>query len=299
LTTIVVKQIPANEAQARPLTKLPPDQQAQAWQEAIQRAQDTGKRLTAALVEAVVQELQPIQAATPDLDDDPPLAPAGEAEQALVDAQALDDQGARVIEPPPVGEPRVRVTANEQEDFQAVAALLATCGVQLQYPQPGQLPKYPASWRAYGTLDMGELQQPVDSATPLEVAALHHTIRDLQQHVANLHTANDAELSQMNATIATLQARIAGLEGENERLREEAAAARGELERTYQHLARQDTPGAHQRVAQALATLESYQEHITRAQGYKPTSDRGEAVSPLLRLVEQVYITLKGGTSEP
>jgi hypothetical protein len=41
-----------------------------------------------------------------------------------------------------------------------------------------------------------------------------------------------------------------------------------------------------------FALLDSYQEQITRAQNYKPTSDRGEAVSPLLRLIEQIYLTL-------
>jgi hypothetical protein len=35
------------------------------------------------------------------------------------------------------------------------------------------------------------------------------------------------------------------------------------------------------------------QEHITRAQKYKPTSDKGEAVSPLLRLVERVALTIQ------
>jgi hypothetical protein len=41
-----------------------------------------------------------------------------------------------------------------------------------------------------------------------------------------------------------------------------------------------------------FALLNSYQEHISRAQNYKPTSDRGEAVSPLLCLIEQIYLTL-------
>jgi hypothetical protein len=41
-----------------------------------------------------------------------------------------------------------------------------------------------------------------------------------------------------------------------------------------------------------LALLDSYQEHITQAHTYQPTSDRSEAVSPLLRLIEQIYLTL-------
>jgi hypothetical protein len=50
-----------------------------------------------------------------------------------------------------------------------------------------------------------------------------------------------------------------------------------------------------QRIDQAISVLGEYQEHITRAQKYKPTSDRGEAVSPLLRAIERVYLALKGG----
>jgi hypothetical protein len=42
-----------------------------------------------------------------------------------------------------------------------------------------------------------------------------------------------------------------------------------------------------------LEVLGEYQEHITRAQNYKPTSDRGEAVSPLLRALERVVLLLK------
>jgi uncharacterized coiled-coil protein SlyX len=48
-----------------------------------------------------------------------------------------------------------------------------------------------------------------------------------------------------------------------------------------------------QRIATAQSIIEEYQEHITRAQHYKPTTDRGEAVSPLLRLVERVWLELQ------
>jgi hypothetical protein len=41
-----------------------------------------------------------------------------------------------------------------------------------------------------------------------------------------------------------------------------------------------------------LTIIEEYQHHITRAQNYKPTSERGEAVSPLLRLIERLYLQL-------
>jgi hypothetical protein len=38
--------------------------------------------------------------------------------------------------------------------------------------------------------------------------------------------------------------------------------------------------------------LEATQEYITRAQGYKPTSLRGEAVAPLLCVIERVWVLL-------
>jgi hypothetical protein len=56
---------------------------------------------------------------------------------------------------------------------------------------------------------------------------------------------------------------------------------------------RHENAALRQRLADVQSVLEEYQEHIMRAQNYKPTSDRGEAVSPLLRLVERVYNLLR------
>src|SRR5690606_26347192 len=53
LGTMVPK--PANERQARPLTKLPPEQQREAWEEAVATAPDG--RVTAAHVERTVKRL--------------------------------------------------------------------------------------------------------------------------------------------------------------------------------------------------------------------------------------------------
>jgi hypothetical protein len=44
---------------------------------------------------------------------------------------------------------------------------------------------------------------------------------------------------------------------------------------------------------QVMDILNEYQEQITRAQKYKPTSDRGEAVSPLLRALERVALAIQ------
>jgi hypothetical protein len=48
-----------------------------------------------------------------------------------------------------------------------------------------------------------------------------------------------------------------------------------------------------QKLATIQTIIEEYQEHITRAQKYKTTSDRGEAVSPLLRALERVWMLLQ------
>jgi predicted nuclease with TOPRIM domain len=59
LSTMVDIEPPVSERQTRPLARLSPDQQRQAWQAAVQRAKEAGRRITAAIVEAVVKELQP------------------------------------------------------------------------------------------------------------------------------------------------------------------------------------------------------------------------------------------------
>lgn len=45
---------PATESQARPLTKLPADEQADAWEEVVAESEQTGEKITAKKVEAVV-----------------------------------------------------------------------------------------------------------------------------------------------------------------------------------------------------------------------------------------------------
>lgn len=48
--------LPACEYQIRPLTKLPPQKQVEAWQAVIQTIDETGERLTSALVARVVRD---------------------------------------------------------------------------------------------------------------------------------------------------------------------------------------------------------------------------------------------------
>jgi hypothetical protein len=202
--------IPANEAQARALARLPEAEQADAWQEVLDK---TDGKPTGKATEQVVRERS--QKPTPAA---PRAAPANHPD----------------------------------------AAARAT-------PDPAQ--------------------QPVHSATPLEVAELQQRlqaameeIRDLQAQVSNLHTANDAEVKEQQTTIARLQGRLAGLEGENERLKEEEAKARSEYNRAAAKLAkapdaqelerlRSDNAWAHQkytelkqRIAQAAPLREQAQQ---------------------------------------
>jgi hypothetical protein len=48
-------------------------------------------------------------------------------------------------------------------------------------------------------------------------------------------------------------------------------------------------------LAAARSIIEEYQDHIIKAQKYKPTSDRGGAVSPLLAALERVRGVLREG----
>lgn len=47
-------QLPATESQARPLTKLPADEQADAWEEVVTDSEESGEKITAKKVEQVV-----------------------------------------------------------------------------------------------------------------------------------------------------------------------------------------------------------------------------------------------------
>jgi hypothetical protein len=109
-----------------------------------------------------------------------------------------------VVRPPEPGKVKVRVVVHKHDDWAEVAERLAQAGVELDHPRAGYLPKYPATQRAYGVLDLNAQQ-------PDAVVGLH------------------AELAKARA----------------------------------------------------------------RAQKYKPTSYRGEAVSPFLRLVERVSILMR------
>lgn len=49
-----VDTLPATESQARPLTKLPPEEQAEAWEEVVAESEESGEPITAKKVQEVV-----------------------------------------------------------------------------------------------------------------------------------------------------------------------------------------------------------------------------------------------------
>ncbi len=115
LTTIVVKQLPANEAQARPLTRLhDPEQQREVWQQVLATAPEG--RVTAAHVEAVVRAFLMGTAAPPPAPS-PAAAPAGRTlRHYLHEAHSLIEAYAPQLA-------RLRDTAQQTHDPAALAVL--------------------------------------------------------------------------------------------------------------------------------------------------------------------------------
>lgn len=83
LGTIVPK--PENEAQTRPLAKLPPDEQGEAWEEAVKRS---GGKPTAKVVEQVVKER--IQPPMPEPEPEPAAAEEPEPEEEYIPEEAIE-----------------------------------------------------------------------------------------------------------------------------------------------------------------------------------------------------------------
>jgi hypothetical protein len=189
-------------------------------------------------------------------------------------------------EAPQPGYMRVRVVTGSYEDAQRAKDLLLQTLGSGKYTEPREAsqPKYEGSYRIYSREDVQiarnaapqPAQQPVDTATPIELAALlselqeartradsmQAELRQARKEIDNLHRANEAEVQEAQQEIARLQ--------------NELLEARG-------------------LAGQARAIFEEYRQPVSRAQQYKPTSARGEAVSPLLRCIERVWLLLQEG----
>jgi hypothetical protein len=279
---------PAIESHAAALAALPsPDLQREAWQEATRRAQEAGTRLTAALVKTVVSGMLPSQSsqvasngtAQPEqppaaLDNDELDSLLSELSPSQADIDSPDDILTELAdetadepqrrEPPAPGYMRVRVVTGSYEDAQQAKDVLLQALGSGKYTEPKEAsqPKYADSYRVYSREDV----QIARNAAPVEedergrADKLQAELRQARKEIDNLQRANEAEMQQAQQEIARLQ--------------DELQEARG-------------------LAGQARAILEEYRLPVSKAQQYKPSSTRGEAVSPLLRCIERVWLLLQ------
>jgi hypothetical protein len=308
---------PDNEAQARPLAKLKdPEQQREAWQRAVATA--AGK-ITAAHVEQVVKEMIGQSAAADAFPsaDETEVAPA---QQEVIIEQAGEDGLFPDGEPAPVAAATSPAAAPAQGDWLHLAVQTdeeedAAAPSGEEEPWPDNLFEIEArlaeeGWertsesetRIYyqrGNETLHLVKPPEPNVVQLRLVA--HASEDMEQVMTWLHQQIGAEFPRRPASsrlpkyperrrvygvVAASEQRIA-----NGHEPADAAALQDEV------------VDLRQRLADVQTILEEYQQHITRAQKYKATSDRGEAVSPLLRLVERVALTIqdierKGGQKE-
>jgi hypothetical protein len=174
-------------------------------------------------------------------------------------------------QPPESGYMRLRVVTGSYDDAQQAKALLLDVLGSGKYTEPREAsqPKYQGTYRIYSREDV----QIARNAAPVEgdergrVDELRAELRQARKEIENLQRANDDELQQANETIARLQA--------------EVETAREKRDRTYSKL------------RGAIDIFEGHRLHVHKAQQYKPSSTRGEAVSPLLRCIEKVWILLQ------
>jgi hypothetical protein len=125
----------------------------------------------------------------------------------------------------------------------------------------------------------------------VQLRLVAHTSEDIEQVMTWLHQQIGAEFPRRPAS--------SRLPRYPERRRVYGVVAASEQRIANDHepadaaALQEEVADLRQRQAMILEVLGEYQEHITRAQNYKPTSDRGEAVSPLLRALERVVLLLK------
>jgi hypothetical protein len=289
---------PVNEAQARPLTKLKdPEQQREAWERVVQLA--AGARITARLVEQVVDDLltqTTMQfSSLADTDDDSDQEPAAHA--ATVDLNAhiddemsidelnaaladlFDDEAPSTTTPHPPAE-------GWPDDLHAIDQILQAQGFELAQT---------TDTRRYYRRDNERLvvvQPPTPGQVRVRVVA-HRADdwADVAERLARVGVALDSpragylpKYPETRRAYGTLDLHAAP-EDEEAGLRSEITRLRAELEQAQQP--------ASTLPAQVLGILQEYQDHITRAQKFKPTSARGEAVSPLLRAIERIHLLLQ------
>jgi len=318
LGAMAPKQLPENERQARPLARLEPELQRAAWQQVLEAAAAEG-RITAAHVEQVVKEMIGQSAAADAFPsaDETEVAPA---QQEVIIEQADEDGLFSDDDPAPAAAATSPAAAPAQGDWMHLAVQTdeeedAAAPSGEEEPWPDNLFEIEArlaeeGWertsesetRIYyqrGDETLHLVKPPEPNVVQLRLVA--HASEDMEQVMTWLHQQIGAEFPRRPASsrlpkyperrrvygvVAASEQRIA-----NGHEPADAAALQDEV------------ADLRQRLADVQSILEEYQQHITRAQNYKPTSDRGEVVSPFLRLVERVALTIqdierKGGQKE-
>jgi hypothetical protein len=300
-------QMPQNEAQARPLTRLKdPAQQREAWERAVTTSPG---RITAAHVEQIVKDMlaqaAPVSAA-PSVDEHE----AAPAQQEVIIEQAGEDGMFPDGEPAPAAPASAPDAAPLQGDWLHLAVQTdeeedAAAPSGEEEPWPDNLFEIEArlaeeGWertsesetRIYyqrGDETLHLVKPPEPNVVQLRLVA--HASEDMEQVMTWLHQQIGAEFPRRPAS--------SRLPKYPERRR-----VYGAISTAQQSYVDGFTPveaaalqarnaDLEQKLASVQAIIEEYQEHITRAQKYKTTSDRGEAVSPLLRALERVWMLLQ------
>lgn len=193
LTTIVVKTLPSNEAQTRPLAKLKtPEQQQQAWQRAVETAPDG--RVTAAHVAAVVRDMRradptaadavPADAAATD-ESDASAAPrvAAELWPEEIDARLTAEVLPRVQPPQPDALYMILI-AHRDMACSALLERLSLAGVRLEQSCRGTLPTYPETQWTRGTLTLDAIPADAIPARQMDIAETQQALQLAQARLA-------------------------------------------------------------------------------------------------------------------
>jgi|GEM_PF-2895855 len=304
--------LPSNERQARPLTKLKdPEEQRKAWERAVTTA---AGRVTAAHVEAIVREMLAQAApadAAPSVDEHEaaPAQSAAVSDQSDEDDLFPDDELASAVAsvsssaaaPAQADRQQIIVWVEEDQADEDDAAALTDAGE----PWPDNLFEIEARLAEEGWERTGESETRISYQRGEEHLRL---VKPPNPHVVQLrlvaHAGEDIE-----QVMAWLQRQIGAefsrkptgswLPKYPERRRVYGSVSTAQ--RSYIEdispmdvaMLRGEVADLQRRLVAARTIIEEYQEQITRAQNYKPTSDKGEAVSPLLRALERVWLILQ------
>jgi len=196
LTTIVVKTLPTNEAQTRPLAKLKtPEQQQQAWQRAVETA--PGGRVTAAHVAAVVRDMgsaaSTAAAAVPAAAADTDESDASDAPRVAAELwpDSVEEIDARLTaEVLPVVQPLAPDTlhmiliAHRDMNCSALLERLTLAGIRLEQSCQGTLPSYPETQWTRGTLTLDAIQADAIADMQMDIAEKQQALQLAQARLA-------------------------------------------------------------------------------------------------------------------